>query len=89
MTKKDKLFDLCEQFIEQHEAKHGHVEVMEALLQRIAIEVSERNYNIKVPVEALFNHLKEQIQVDIKIKQDNLKRLQQIELMKLMKGSVN
>ena len=86
MPKKNTMWDLCQKFIEQHESKYGHVVVLDSMLQRIAIEVSERNYDIKVPVETLFNHLKQQIQIDIDIKQDNLKALQQIELMKLLKG---
>ena len=80
-------YQLCEQFVEKHRSsKREHTQLLDAMLCRVAIETSENNYTITVPLEQLFTHLKQQTKCDIQMKRDSLKRLEQCELVKIMKG---
>ena len=86
MSKQKDYYKICEEFVEKHHTGNNLSILLDAMLARVAIEVVEKNYNIKVPITLLFDHLKYQLKVDRDFKKRNLEKLEKVELVKILKG---
>jgi len=85
MKKKD-FFTLCEEVVEKNTNPTNLPFFLDCMLHRVAIEVVKNNYKINMPIETLFQHLKEQIKLDVQFKKENLNKLEKVELVKILKA---
>jgi len=77
----------CEQFVEKMDISDKEMPyLLDEMLKRVAIETIDRHYNIRMPLETLFEYLKLHLKTGINYNKDQLKYLQQIDLIKLIKG---
>ena len=86
MPKKKDFYTLCEELVDRNATQDDMALMLDHMLLRVAIETVKHNYNQNVPIENLFTHLKEQTKIDIECNQEWLKRLERVELIKIMKG---
>lgn len=84
---KRNYYKKCQQFVEKMDLSDTEIpHLLDQMLLRVAIETIDRHYNIRMPLETLFDYLKLHLKTGINYNKDQLKYLDQIDLIKLIKG---